>query len=81
MQSLKREQVKRIKSCIITKFLYYYIIIIIIIIIIIMCLTLFQTHHTLPCAKQRRIIKFKPEIKLIEPFCIPFLHLTILTVI
>ena len=47
------------------------IIIIIITIIIIMCLTLFQTHHhTLPYAKQRKIIKFKPRIKFIEPFCI-----------
>ena len=47
------------------------IIIIIIIIIIIMCLTLFQTHHhTLSYLNQRKIIKFKPRIKFIEPFCI-----------
>ena len=47
------------------------IIIIIIIIIIIMCLTLFQTHHhTLSYPNQRKIIKFKPRIKFIEPFCI-----------
>ena len=58
------------------------IIITIIIIIIIMCLTLLQTHHhTFRYTKQRSMIKFKPRIKFIEPFCIPFLHLTILRVI